>query len=125
MPVEIVPINPGDKINFPKRGQIVSIHYEIRLHPETKNRQTGKILDPEGKLLDSSRARDAPFEFVLGAGIVLNGIEEALPRMSLGQKSNLIIPCEQAFGKTGIREIIPGGATAVVEVELLGIKTDW
>lgn len=60
----------GDGQNFPKRGNTVIVHY------------TGRLED--GSKFDSSRDRNEPFEFVLGAGQVIRGWEEGLAQMSKG-----------------------------------------
>jgi len=124
MPVELVPITPGDNKNFPKAGQIVTIHYVGTLDPKTTDKH-GKIVDETGRLIDSSREREEPFEFILGAGMVIHGVDQGLLKMSLGQKAKLIIPPELGFGFTGIKHFIPGGSTVFFEVELLKIKNDW
>ena len=134
MPVQITTIVEGGKKSFPTQGKIVKIHYEGRMHPETrieiKNRDNTKskvLMDSTGygKIIDSSYTRGEPFEFVMGAGTVLSGIDESLLNMSVGQKVELIMTSEKAFGKTGIGKAIPGEATVIFIVELLGIKNDW
>jgi len=90
----------------PFRGQIVSVHY------------TGTFLD--GRKFDSSYDKGAPFNFQVGFNRVIAGWDEAFSTMRTGEKRTLIVPYWLAYGEKGRREI-PGRATLVFDVELLGI----
>ena len=91
-----------------QKGQKVSVAY------------TGKLTD--GKIFDSSIPRGQPFVLTLGAGEVIPGWEVGILGMKVGEKRDLTIPPELAYGKDGFPGVIPGGATLIFEVELLAIE---
>jgi len=88
-------------------GKIVSVHY------------TGKLTD--GSVFDSSVQRGTPFEFTLGVGMVIKGWDQGVLGMKVGEKRVLTIPSDLAYGDAGIGSI-PGGATLIFDVELLGVN---
>jgi FKBP-type peptidyl-prolyl cis-trans isomerase FkpA len=89
-------------------GRTVSVHY------------TGWL--PNGEKFDSSRDRNQPFEFTLGAGQVIAGWDEGVAGMKVGGKRKLVIPPDLAYGTAGAPPDIPPGATLVFEVELLDVR---
>ena len=70
MGIKIETLVLGDGQNTPRRGNTVIVH------------DTGKLED--GTRFDSSRDRNEPFEFILGAGQVILGWEEGVAQMSRG-----------------------------------------
>jgi FKBP-type peptidyl-prolyl cis-trans isomerase FkpA len=89
-------------------GQTVSVHYTGWLENGTK--------------FDSSKDRDEPFEFKLGAGRVIRGWDEGVAGMKVGGVRRLTIPPHLGYGDRGAGGVIPPRATLVFEVELLAIR---
>jgi len=76
----------------------------------------------DGVKFDSSLDRGEPFSFVLGSGKVIQGWEQGIQGMKVGEKRKLTIPPELAYGEQGVGDIISPNATLIFEVELLGIN---
>lgn len=82
---------------------------------------TTSTLFTTGRLLYRT-PRSEPLTFTVGAGKTIVGLEEGVVGMKVGGKRKLIIPPDKAFGERGQRITIPGDATVVYEVELIGIE---
>jgi len=74
----------------------------------------------DGREFDSSYKRDKPASFPVKG--VIKGWTEALQLMHVGDKWQLFIPPELAYGATKRSELIEANSTLVFEIELLGIK---
>ena len=86
-----------------KAGNTVDVHY------------TGWLLD--GTKFDSSVDRGKVFSFRLGAGEVIRGWDEGVAGMKVGTIAAFIM--EPILGAGGV---IPGNATLIFDVELLGVR---
>lgn len=106
MTIETIKEGTGEAIT---NGKTAVVHY------------TGKL--ENGNVFDSSKTRGTPFEFPLGAGMVIKGWDLGVLGMKVGETRILTIPAELGYGQTGTPGgPIPPNATLIFEVELLGIK---
>ncbi len=90
----------------PKATDTVVTHYH------------GTLID--GTVFDSSYERNASVSFPVGG--VIKGWTEALQKMKVGDKWQLVIPSHLAYGERGAPPVIMPNATLVFDVELLEIK---
>ncbi len=90
----------------PMATDTVSVHYK------------GTLID--GTEFDSSYKRGQPTEFPLNG--VIKCWTEGVAKMKVGGKAKLVCPADIAYGDRGAGANIPGGATLMFEVELLGVK---
>jgi FKBP-type peptidyl-prolyl cis-trans isomerase FkpA len=99
-----IPITAGTGAS-PTAADTVSVHYHGTLR--------------DGTVFDSSVERGEPISFPLNG--VIPCWTEGVQKMMVGGKSKLVCPSDTAYGDAG-QGPIPGGATLVFEVELLGIE---
>jgi FKBP-type peptidyl-prolyl cis-trans isomerase FkpA len=100
-------IEPGTG-DTAQSGQKAKVHY------------TGWLTN--GEKFDSSKDRNEPFEFKLGAGQVIKGWDEGVAGMKVGGKRRLTIPPALGYGSRGAGGVIPPNAELIFEVELLGVR---
>jgi FKBP-type peptidyl-prolyl cis-trans isomerase FklB len=89
----------------PKADSVVKVHYHGTL--------------PDGRVFDSSVERKEPAEFPVNR--VIPGWTEALQLMKVGDKVQLVIPPNLAYGDRGAGPLIGPNQVLVFDVELLDI----
>ncbi len=92
--------------NAPKKGDKVSTRYK------------GTFLN--GETFDENLEKE-PFEFTIGLGQVIPGMDEGVSLMNPGSKYKLIIPWNLAYGERGSGPILPC-SSLVFDVELLKVN---
>src|ERR1700748_3019636 len=92
-----------------KSGQDVRVHY------------TGWLYNNgvQGAKFDSSRDRNSPFEFSLGAGMVIGGWDEGVAGMKVGGKRILVHAPQLGYCGRGAVGVIPPNGIIKFDVELL------
>ena len=98
-----------------QRGRAVTVHYTGWLYDESRP-------DRKGAKFDSSRDRNEPFSFNLGAGEVIQGWDEGVAGMKVGGQRILTIPPQMGYGARGAGGVIPPNATLLFDVELLDVR---
>jgi len=93
-----------------KPGDEITVHY------------TGVLLD--GTEFDSSVARGQPFSLTIGTGQVIQGWEQGIPGMKVGEQRRIFIPSELAYGEQGAGDIIGPNADLIFDVELISIDNE-
>jgi hypothetical protein len=86
------------------------IHYECSLE--------------NGVRVDSTRDRNQPLHFQVGAKQVIYGLDVAVQNMTLGQHVEVTIPHLYAYGQRGHPPKIPPQSTLIFRLELLDIEDD-
>ena len=80
---------------------------------------TGRLTT--GQVFDSSKKRNKPFTFNLGAREVILGWDKGVATMRKGETCILTCAPDYGYGSRGASGVIPPNATLLFEVELL----DW
>ncbi|MFL9843626.1 peptidylprolyl isomerase [Flavobacterium rhizosphaerae] len=91
-----------------EKGKKVSVHYKGSLE--------------NGEVFDSSYQRKEPIEFPLGQGYVIQGWDEGIALLQVGDKARFVIPSELGYGSRGAGGVIPPDATLIFDVELMDVK---
>lgn len=93
----------------PKAGEMVLVHY------------TGTLTN--GVKFDSSRDRNDPIAFKLGAGRVIKGWDEGVAQLRVGDQAVLVIPPQIGYGSKGAGAgVIPPDATLIFIIEVMDVK---
>lgn len=96
----------------PRAGNAVTVHYTGWLDNDGQ----------PGKKFDSSFDRNQPFSFRIGIGQVIQGWDEGVMGMKVGEKRRLFIPAKLGYGSRGAGNVIPGNANLIFDVELLQVS---
>ena len=116
--IEVVEIEPGLSMRILREGdgavaelgQTAIVHYTGWLFDSAAP-------DNRGTKFDSSLDRGEHFPFPLGGGRVIRGWDRGVVGMKIGEKRELTIAPELAYGDRDLG-IIPPGSTLVFEVDL-------
>jgi FKBP-type peptidyl-prolyl cis-trans isomerase len=102
-------IDEGDSLTV-KAGDTLVLDYE------------GRFMN--GKIFDSTIKRKRTFEYIYGTEWqVIKGMEIAVSKMKMGEKSIFILPSELAFGQQGNSNgAIPPFSTLIYEIKLIQIR---
>ena len=103
--IEVMREGDGD---IAEHGQRLTVHYEGRLKDDT--------------VFDASRPRGQPFSFTVGARQVIQGWEQGVVGMKVGEMRRLTIPADLGYGAAGAGGVIPPSATLVFDIELLAVS---
>ena len=90
-------------------GDMLSVNY------------TGWLYDPNAAENKGTEFDSGNFSFELGAGRVIAGWDQGLVGMQVGGQRRIVIPPALGYGSSG-QGPIPGDATLLFEVELVGIS---
>jgi len=103
--IEVIATGSGPET---KPGDSIDVHYRGTL--------------TNGKQFDASYDRGEPLNFTVGKGQVIQGWDQGLLGMQVGEKRKLTIDPELGYGARGAGGVIPPNATLWFEVELLGVQ---
>lgn len=94
----------------PGKGDVVSVWYTGKL-------EDGTVFDSN---IENSRKKERKaLKFKVGTGLVIRGWDEALLTMSFGEKAEITIEPEWAYGKKGMPDAgIQPNTTLIFDVEL-------
>ena len=101
----------GDCKQYPMIGDIVRVRYVCKVVAN-------------GKVVTSTKngIGKASVEFVLGVDQVIKGFDKALGKMSVGERSNITITAQYAYGTEGLFPHIPPNAEIMFDLTLLGFR---
>ena len=107
--IRYVIMQPGSG-EMPKPGDKVAVLY------------VGRLLN--GTVFDQATEKDKAFTFRVAREQVIQGWDQVLPLMKVGEKRLVVIPAELAYGTRGQPPKIGRNAALVFEIELLESKRD-
>lgn len=110
----------GMKIEITKEGSGTPIATgEVAVMNYTGRLSNGTVFDSN---IDAKFGHVEPFMFTLGQNRVIQGWEQGVLGMKVGESRTLTIPGDLAYGPNGIPGTIPPNATLIFDVTLVSIK---
>ncbi|MEI8130675.1 MAG: FKBP-type peptidyl-prolyl cis-trans isomerase [bacterium] len=109
--LQVTTVKEGTGVGAVK-GDSVTVNYTGML-------DNGTVFDSN---VDPKFSHVQPFTFNLGAGMVIQGWDQGVLGMKVGEKRHLVIPANLAYGDRGAGALIPPGATLTFDVEVVSIK---
>jgi len=100
----------GDGLNYPKPGNLVSVHYTAYLVNSDGT---------QGPVFDATRERGRAFQFKVGNEQVIEGLDRAVSQLSLGERAKITIGPELAYGSLGFPFLVPKSTAIMYDLELL------
>jgi FK506-binding protein 1 len=97
----------GDADDRPTVGDVVKLHCTCTLAA------TGAVIE------STRQTRRLPFEFVLGAGAVVRGLDKGVASMSFGERAKFTVSAQYGYGDRGYPPVIPPRAVLVFDVNLI------
>ena len=91
-----------------EKGKKVSVHYK------------GQLVN--GQEFDNSFKRKKPIDFNLGVGQVIEGWDEGIQLLRVGDKARFVIPSHLGYGSRGAGGVIPPNAVLIFDVELMDVQ---
>eukprot|EP00744_Colponema_vietnamica_P018242 GILI01025737.1.p1 GENE.GILI01025737.1~~GILI01025737.1.p1 ORF type:complete len:242 (-),score=91.33 GILI01025737.1:132-821(-) len=103
----------GNKSTYPRKGDFVKIQYTGML-------EDGTVFDTS---LDAKKKKHNPLRIKVGTGQVIQGWDESIVTMSVGEKARVTIKPAAAYGRNGRPEAgIPPNATLIFDMELVSVE---
>ncbi|GMG28294.1 unnamed protein product [Ambrosiozyma monospora] len=107
------------KLTITVRKQVANCPYRTQPGDTVKVHYRGALED--GTEFDASYNRGQPISFRLGVGQVIQGWDEGLLEMCVGEQRDLVIPPSMAYGDRGAGGLIPPRATLFFSTELVEV----
>ena len=89
-------------------GDRVVVHYEGWL--------------PDGTRFESSREREEALEVLIGRGVVIDGWDQGIVGMRVGELRRLVVPPELGYGAQGSPGVVPPDTPLLFHIQLLGVR---
>ncbi len=108
----------GDVLKV-ENGDYVEVNYTGRLEDGRLFDSSIEEVAKDSMFYDPTREYE-PLGFVVGEGMLIEGFEKGVLGMELGEKKEIRIPPEQAYGTSGAHPL--AGETLIFEIEVVKIE---